>query len=88
VDAWELYQKIQQSEGMKIHWRMQELQASFSIFSGNLEEMLEFGSLIEQLYSSLNLERKRRSNPFTQLTGGCITSSLARTRSLITPGFW
>jgi hypothetical protein len=49
VDAWELYQKIQQSEGMKIHWRMQELQASFSIFSGNFEEMLEFGSLIEQL---------------------------------------
>jgi hypothetical protein len=52
VDAWELYQKIQQSEGMKIYWRMQELQASFSIFSGNLEEMIEFGSLIEQLYSS------------------------------------
>lgn len=37
---------------MKIHWRMQELQASFSIFSGNLKEMLEFGSLIEQLYNS------------------------------------
>lgn len=52
MDAWELYRKIQQSEGMKIHWRMQGLQASFSIFSGNLGEMIEFGSLIEQLYSS------------------------------------
>jgi hypothetical protein len=40
MEAWEVFQEIQQSEGHKIYWKMQELQATYSIFSGNFEELL------------------------------------------------